>query len=125
MTLATEIEAAERAVWDALVRGDAGADWAALSRDFLGVYPTGFAGADDHAGQLADGPTVAAYRLSECLVRGLGADHALIAYRADYARPGDGAAEETMFVTSIWRRAGGAGWINVFSQDTPAGGAVP
>ena len=29
-----------------------------------------------------------------------------------------------MFVSSLWQRQGGA-WINLFSQDTPAGAAVP
>lgn len=109
--------ALERAVWDALVAGDAAADAALLAPDFLGVYPTGFAGRADHAAQLAAGPTVAAYRLSDVRLVPMGADHALLAYRADYTRMG-GAQPEAMFVSSIWRRAG-AGWVNTFSQDTP------
>jgi hypothetical protein len=50
----------------------------------------------------------------------LGPDHALLAYRATYLRVGR-AAEEEMFVSSIWRRER-TGWVNVFSQDTPATG---
>ena len=124
MGLAAEIEACERAVWQALVAGDAAADAAALAADFLGLYPDGFAGRADHAGQLAQGPTVVRFALSGVQVRALGPDHALIAYRADYTRKGRDAVE-AMYVSSIWRRAG-AGWKNVFSQDTPATGvAVP
>ena len=115
--LLDELLEAETAVWEALRHGDAGADAAALADDFLGVYPDGFAGKADHAGQLSGGATVLSYRLSEAQVRAYGADHALLAYRADYRRP-DAGEDEVMFVSSIWRRAG-EGWINVFSQDTP------
>nr|WP_298436889.1 nuclear transport factor 2 family protein [uncultured Jannaschia sp.] len=109
--------AAERGVWNALVAGDAAADRAALDPAFLGIYPDGPAGRDGHVGQLADGPTVAAYALTEARVVPLGGDVALLTYRATFARPG--AASEAMWVSSIWRRVGG-GWINIFSQDTPA-----
>ena len=44
-------------------------------------------------------------------------DVALLAYHARYTRPKGGTAEQ-MWVSSIWQRAG-AGWINIFSQDTP------
>ncbi|QBY00551.1 nuclear transport factor 2 family protein [Rhodophyticola sp. CCM32] len=110
------IKQAERAVWEALKTGDAGADAALLSADFLGVYPSGFAGRADHCGQLAGGPTVAGYRISEEHMMALGADHWLYAYHAEYRRP-DG-ADAAMLVSSIWRRDGG-GWRNIFSQDTP------
>lgn len=119
MTLAAEIEARERAVWQALVDGDAQADLAALSEDFLGVYPDGLSDRAGHVGQLAAGPTIASFALSDVRVRALGADHALIAYAARYRRVG-WAADEDMFVTSIWRQEAGS-WVNVFSQDTPAG----
>src|SRR3954453_10291357 len=49
----------ETRVWQALTEGDASADASLLSEDFLGVYPTGFAGRDDHTGALTGGPTVA------------------------------------------------------------------
>ena len=55
----------EREVWDALVEGDAEADIVLLAEDFLGVYPTGFASRSDHVEQLADGPSVSTYALSE------------------------------------------------------------
>ena len=112
--------AQEHRVWRALVEGDPDADAALLDEDFLGVYPSGFAGRADHAGQLARGPSVAAYVLEAARVLEAGADHAMLCYRARYTRPG-GAAEEAMYVSSLWRREG-AGWINVFSQDTPADG---
>lgn len=111
-----EIEAAERAVWEALKAGDAAADAALLSADFLGVYPSGFAGHAEHSSQLSDGPTVAEYTLSDPHFRQLGPDCGLYSYRAAYRRPGG--SEEVMFVSSIWQRRA-QGWINIFSQDTP------
>jgi hypothetical protein len=118
---ADAIRKAERAVWDALVSGDAGADRALLARDFLGVYPDGFAGREAHADQLAKGPSVASYDIAEEHIRPLGATHILYAYRASYRRPG-AAEPETMLVSSIWERRGDS-WINIFSQDTPLTGA--
>jgi len=112
--------ACETAVWEALVAGDAAADAAALSDDFLGVYPDGFAGREAHLAQVSDGPTVARYHLSDARVMQLGPDHALLAYRASYSRVGRDASEE-MFVSSIWQRSE-SGWKNIFSQDTPATG---
>lgn len=124
MALVDTLLACEKAVWEALVAGDAEADGRALAAEFLGVYPDGFAGRAAHVRQLAGGPTVARYTLSEARVLALGPDHALLAYRAEYARAG-GDAVEAMYVSSVWRRRDG-GWENVFSQDTPATGhAVP
>lgn len=120
MTLAAEIEACERAVWQALADGDAAADHAALAADFLGVYPDGFSGREDHVGQLAAGRSIATFALSDLRVMPFGPDHALIAYTACYRRVGND-AEEAMYVSSVWRRRG-PGWENVFSQDTPATG---
>ena len=112
----------ERGVWDALVAGDPEADRAALANTFVGVYPTGFADADDHAGQLAGGPTVATYAIEEARVLHVTDGHAMLSYLATYRRPGRD-ADEQMYVSSLWslveRR-----WINVFSQDTPVGGSV-
>jgi hypothetical protein len=112
--------ACETRIWDALVEGDSAADSAALAEDFLGVYPDGFSGKSDHVAQLAAGPSVQRYRLSDLRVFRLGADHAAIAYCADFVGLGSGNASR-MYVTSIWRSEGGP-WINIFSQDTPAGG---
>jgi len=122
-TVLDELLTAETAVWQALVAGDAAADAAALAPGFLGVYPTGFAGRDDHVGQLAGGPTVAAFLLDDPRVLAPAPDLALLAYRATFRRPGS-TAQETMFVSSLWQRQGG-GWINLFSQDTPVGPALP
>ena len=116
--------ACETRVWDALVAGDAEADASLLSTDFLGVYPDGFADRDAHIGQVSNGPTGARYRLSGAQVKPLGAEHVVLAYRAAYTRMGQDDSE-AMFVSSIWRRES-AGWVNVFSQDTPVTGiAVP
>ena len=117
-----EVVALERAVWDALVAGDAAVDEALLSADFVGLYPTGFAGRSDHVGQLANGPTVHSYQLSAVRTMEVAADAVLVLYRAEYVRIGGGPAE-SMYVSSLWRRRGD-GWVNVFSQDTPATGEV-
>ena len=108
--------ALETRVWYALAAGDARADRACLSAGFLGVYPTGFAGRDDHAGQLADGPTVARYRIEDARLLPLGAGRALLAYRAVYTRPGH-SGSEAMYVSSIWAEEDGR-WLNIFSQDS-------
>lgn len=110
----------EHRVWAALLAGDAQADMALLSDDFLGVYPDGFAGRATHGAQLSAGPSVVWYEIVEPRVLPVGAGHALLAYRAHYHRPGDAAAAQ-MYVSSLWQRQG-ARWINIFSQDTPATG---
>ena len=109
----------ETMVWDALQRGDADADRRLLADDFLGVYSSGFAGRNDHAGQLEGGPTVASFELHEPRMLELGDDHMLLSYRADYQRLVGGVAQpgETMYVSSLWSRRAGE-WVNVFSQDT-------
>ena len=114
---ADEVLAAERAVWQALVSGDAAADGRLLADDFLGVYPTGFAGREEHAGQLSGGPTVGRFELSDERIVELAPGVVLLAYRAEYVRPGSDDVE-AMYVSSIWSRRDGT-WRNVFSQDTP------
>jgi hypothetical protein len=111
----------ERKVWDALVAGDAEADIELLSENFLGVYPTGFAVRSDHVEQLADGPSVSAYELSEPRKLDISEQVVMLSYRADFQRApalGDGRSE-VMYVSSLWCQQGDR-WINVFSQDTPA-----
>ena len=112
--------ALERSVWDALVSGDAAADEAALAEDFLGVYPSGFADRADHAGQLAGGPSITGYAISEERLDVIAADAFLLSYRAIFARARTPDETEEMFVSSLWRLRGGR-WVNTFSQDTPAG----
>ena len=110
--------ALETAVWEALRAGDAAADGVHLAPDFLGVYPTGFAGRDEHVGQLEGGPTVDDYTINDARAVHLSSDHVLLAYRAVYRCPGSNRSEE-MYVSSIWSRIDGT-WLNVFSQDTPS-----
>ncbi|MBS0563026.1 MAG: nuclear transport factor 2 family protein [Proteobacteria bacterium] len=124
MNLLSEILSCEQAVWEALVKGDAAADHAMLAEEFLGVYPDGYGDRGGHAGQLASGPTVAAYELCEVRILAVGPDTAMLVYKARYRRTGRG-AEEAMYVSSLWQRRNGR-WLNLFSQDTPAAGiAVP
>ncbi len=115
--LLTDLLAHETLVWGALVTGDAASDEALMDQGFLGVYPSGFATRACHVGQLADGPSVATFTILEPRVMSLGPDTALLAYRAEYTRPGG--SPEAMYVSSIWRRRD-EGWVNIFSQDTPA-----
>lgn len=114
--------ALERDVWDALVAGDVEADRAMLADRFLGVYPTGFAGADEHAAQLAYGPTVAAYTIDDARLLPIADGHVVLSYRARYRRPDSDDVEE-MYVSSLWSM-NEARWQNVFSQDTPVGDSV-
>ncbi len=107
----------ETQVWAALVNGDASADRALLSADFLGVYPSGFANRDDHVGQFADAPTMAEFKLSQEKLRVLTPDVVLLSYRADYLRP-DATEWGAMLISSLWERRHGV-WVNSFSQDTP------
>ncbi len=109
--------ALETKVWQALVTGDARADNALLTPDFLGVYPSGFAGRADHCGQLDAGPVMHSYQLDQAHLLVIGADHALLSYRATYRRVGG--QSEVMFISSLWQRSA-MGWRNRFSQDTPA-----
>ena len=113
----------EAQVWRALVEGDLGADHRLLAPDFVGVYPTGFADRDDHIGQLADGPTVRHFEMSEPRVLLVADDTAMLSYRAEYQRVGQSAATESMYVSSLWCRRNGD-WVNVFSQDTPDTGVA-
>ncbi len=111
----------ETDVWDALVRGDAAADRALLAPDFLGVYPTGFAGRDDHADQLESGPSVDTYTITDARVVEVAVDTKLLSYRADYRRPGAMPGPmASMYVSSLWTMRDDR-WVNVFSQDTPVG----
>ena len=113
-----DIISCERRVWNALMTGDATADMALLHSEFIRVYSDGFSGRDGHVGQLENGPTITSFALSEITVKPLGADHALICYLATLQRRTRTTSEQ-MFVSSIWRQENN-GWINIFSQDTPA-----
>ncbi|SFT46120.1 DUF4440 domain-containing protein [Sedimentitalea nanhaiensis] len=117
-SLLAELETCERQVWDALVTGDQDSDAARLDDGFLGVYPDGFSGKAAHVAQLADGPTINTYDLNDMRCVDLGADHAMLCYQATFTRA-PGSDPERMYVSSIWKRWQG-GWINLFSQDTPA-----
>jgi hypothetical protein len=120
MDLATLLEL-ETAVWQALVDGDAEADGRLLADDFVGLYPTGFAGRGDHIAQLVAGPTVRTFELSQARMVAVSETAMLLLYLAVYERTGEGTREESMYVSSLWCRRDGA-WLNVFCQDTPATG---
>jgi hypothetical protein len=107
----------ETEVWEALVNGDGEADGRLLSDDFLGVYTVGFADRAAHVAQLADGPTVTHYSLGAARLMVLSDDMVLLAYRAQFTRPGEDATESVL-ISSIWEKRKGT-WVNIFSQDTP------
>ena len=110
--------ALETQVWQALVDGDAGADERLLSVDFLGVYPSGFSDRAGHVDQLVDGPSVASFELDDARLLDVAEEAVMLSYRATYRRT-TSASPEAMYVSSLWCRRGD-GWINIFSQDTPA-----
>ena len=112
-----EVVRLETEVWQALVAGDAEADARLLSDDFVGIYPTGFADVGDHVGQVAAGPTVERFELSDARMLAVSESAVLLSYRAVYTRAG-AAKQEAMYVSSLWCQRGGR-WVNVFSQDTP------
>lgn len=116
-----DVVALETAVWEALRAGDAGADMRLLSDDFLGVYPSGFADRAAHAGDLAGGPTVSEYRISDARLLVVSEADVLLSYRAEFRRIRDGALGEieTEYISSLWSQRDGR-WLNTFSQDTPA-----
>jgi hypothetical protein len=122
-----EVVRLETAVWQALVEGDRDADERLLADDFLGVYPTGFGGRGAHVDQLAAGPTVATFDLSDIRALEVGDDAMLIVYRAEFVRTRVGDAStsmpESMYVSSLWCRRDDR-WVNVFSQDTPDTGVA-
>ncbi len=107
----------ETKVWDALKNGDAQADAALLTEDFLGVYSTGMAGKADHASQLKNGPSVLEFSLSDASAMELAEGVVLLTYFVTFSRPRGG--ETSMYITSIWQKRNGT-WLNVFSQDTEA-----
>jgi hypothetical protein len=113
--------ALERRVWQALADGDVDADSALLDPQFLGVYASGFASRDDHAAQLANGPSVADFSIHEPRLLTLASDAVMLSYRASFVRPGKihAGSVQTMYISSIWKQRGAA-WLNVFSQDTLA-----
>ncbi len=113
----------ETRVWDALTIGDMASDQALLAPDFLGVYSTGFSDRAEHVGQLANGPSVANYVISQARLLKLGAGQVLLAYRADFTRVGS-STSEAMYVSSIWEERDGL-WQNTFSQDSNASDPAP
>jgi hypothetical protein len=119
MDLATALQL-ESEVWEALRLGDTEADQRLLADDFLGVYSIGFAGKELHVAQLANGPTVAEYRLLDARLVPLSEEHVLLCYRADWRGAGhETGVFESMYVSSLWSLREGA-WRNIFSQDCVA-----
>ncbi len=115
--------ALERQVWQALCTGDQARDRSMLSDDFLGVYPSGFSDRTNHVDQLAGGPTVHDFHLSDARLLNLADGQVLLCYRADWRPPRSDGSDRpgpprAMFISSIWEHRPG-GWVNTFSQDTP------
>lgn len=113
----------ERKVWEALVRGDAASDEHLLHEDFLGVYASGFGDRSEHVGQLATGPVVLEFRISDARLLVLHPQIAILAYRVEFRRPGRPASDppDRLYISSAWQRFE-QGWKNIFSQDTAVTG---
>jgi hypothetical protein len=109
----------ESKVWAALMSGDARADESLLADNFLGVYSTGFAGRDEHVGQLGSGPSVRSYSLSNARGMHLCPGTVILSYLATWSRhrPESTTQQERTYISSIWKQEQGI-WRNVFSQDT-------
>ena len=85
------------------------ADGRQLSDDFLGVYTVGFADRAAHVAQLADGPTVSDYSLSDTRLMVLSVDMVLLAYRAEFRRPrqhGAGVSIDQLDLAGARRKVG-------------------
>ena len=89
-----------------------------VAAEFLGVYPTGFIGREDHVAELDDGPIVHDYELLETRCLAVAEDSALLAYRVRF-RPSEDGQPVTWMVSSLWRREPDGSLVNTFSQDTP------
>jgi len=76
--LLAELKLCEINVWEALVQGNMQGDDKALHEEFLGVYSDGISGKTEHVQQLACGPIVESYELSNLRVLPLGPDHAVL-----------------------------------------------
>jgi len=116
-----ELVQLETEVWSALVAGDPEADARMLAEDFLGVYPSGFADREGHVEQVAAGPSVASFELTEPRTLVVADGAVMLAYRAAFrpATPTGPGEPRAMYVSSLWCLRDDR-WINVFSQDTPA-----
>lgn len=107
----------EQNVWSALMSADVKADQQHLADNFLGVYSSGFATKQDHVNQLADGPTVLHYELTDARLKILSDSLALLSYKALWQRPNG--TKDQLYISSIWEHQHGK-WKNIFSQDTRA-----
>jgi hypothetical protein len=116
--LLAEILELEEKVWAALIAGDPAADGRMLTGDFLGVYTSGFSDKSGHTAELEGGPSMAGCRLSAAQLRVISADAVLLSYRADYLAAGKD-CWDAMYISSLWEKTP-EGWLNSFSQDTPA-----
>lgn len=119
--LLTELEAVERAGWDALCTG-AGADFyaEAMTDDAVMVLAHGQAmGRDAVVESLAQGPAWDRYELADLTVVPAGPDSATLVYRATAHR--DDSPPFTALMTSTYARCDGRWRLTVYTQ-TPATG---
>ena len=118
--------ALERRVWRAMADGYIRAGTNLLDPQFVCVYASGFASREDHATQLANGPSVGGLSIDDPRLLPLAPDAAMLSYRATFTRlaKGNVASLQTMYISSIWWQRG-ATWVNVFSQDTLASEVGP
>jgi hypothetical protein len=112
--------AQESAVWQAVADHRPEAFAAALDRDYVGAYPSGFRTAGQEVEDIR-GVTLARFQISDFVVRGVDANNLVVTYQVDIsgnARGHDFAGRYN--VASYWHR-NGRQWLVRLHSRTPIG----
>lgn len=108
--------AREQEVWEALRRGDVASANVLLAENFLGVYESGLNSKAQYLSRLSNGPVVEHYRIEVERFMSVSPTLVLLTYKASWVEATQ--APRRAYITSAWEHREGAGWVNVFSQDT-------
>jgi hypothetical protein len=117
--LTTELLEQERKLWDANLAGDGAFYAEALRDDALAVSPWGVLDKDAAvAGVNANRIPYVGYRLADAVALPLGADAAVLTYRAEVDGTNEGTPfTHTVYATSAYVREDGS-WRSAFHQQT-------